>query len=70
MKIYKKWFDLPIPVERNIDIASNLGTASPIEWVGNVRELLKPYNATYDTFENILCFEREADYHWFLLRWS
>ena len=70
MKVFKYWRDLPEVVEKNIDIATNFHDVTGTELVNNVRELLKPFNATYDNYDNGLCFKSEAHYQWFLLKWS
>lgn len=65
------WWDFPPAMKYRVAGAASWDshTSSHSTLVSNVRNLLSPYNATYDD-DGIFHFESEGDYAMFLLRWA
>lgn len=66
-----QWGDLLRTVQDDLDDASGYNTTiSEAEWIGNLNELLQPFNAVFDANADAITFYSEPGYTMFLLRWS
>ena len=72
--ISKEWDQLSDTVQDNLwqhienEISSYIGNKK--HWAVVFSETLLPFKAMYDLESDLLHFESEACYNWFLLRWS
>jgi len=72
--ISKEWDQLSATVQDNLfyhienEILSYSGNKK--HWSVVFSEILRPFNAMYDLDSDLLHFESEACYNWFLLRWT
>jgi hypothetical protein len=63
--------NIPIQIQRKIDIECGFETViSEEDWRVLQDALLAEYNAVYDYKTDMITFDSEADYTFFILRWS
>ncbi len=63
--------NIPIQIQRKIDIECGFETDILAEkWRALQDALLAEYNAAYDYKTDMITFASEADYTFFILRWS
>jgi hypothetical protein len=63
--------DIPRHIEERIDIECGFGILmSTKAWQERHDVLLAEYNAVYDYNTDMITFDSEADYTFFILRWS
>ncbi len=71
MKFTVGFDDIPIHIQDRIDIECGFGTLITTEdWQERHDALLAEYNAVYDYNTDRITFDSEADYTFFILRWS
>lgn len=65
------WSDLPLSVQVRLDYVSGYNTnILTKEWMSNLNACLEPFKATFDFENDIIYFDSEECYTWFILRWA
>jgi len=66
------WSDLPLSVQMHLDDISGYTNTSILtkEWISNLNVCLEPFTATFDFDDDIIYFDSEECYTWFILRWA